>query len=85
MQEQNSSSPYAPETYDAMWTIALGLERVRDKFNYTLDSVSYVDKEFAGRLMESIKETSFPGISVRYYTSRHQNDNNKFTFLPLFP
>ncbi|CAG7672082.1 unnamed protein product [Allacma fusca] len=56
-------SPFAPEVYDAMWSVALGLKGFRDQYDYPFEDVSYEGEDFAKNLTEVMKSLSFNGIS----------------------
>lgn len=66
MQKSKSMSPFAPETYDAVWALALGLNKIRDKYNYSLHHFNYMDDYFSHLLNQEIEGLNFTGISVRF-------------------
>lgn len=57
-------SPFAPEAYDAVWTVALGLQRVQDKYNYSLSDYNHGDDDFSELLKTEVGRLNFSGISV---------------------
>jgi len=58
-------SPFAPETYDAVWTVALGLRKVKENYNYPLDNFTRENGKFSQLLKTEIGKLNFSGISVR--------------------
>jgi hypothetical protein len=58
-------SPFAPESYDAVWSVALGLRQLRLKYNYSLEHFDYMDDAFSYALNIEIGQLNFTGISVR--------------------
>lgn len=65
MSEQENS--YAPYGYDAIWCLALALNRsiaVLAKQNFSLTNFSYKSNEVLDVLYESVYITKFHGMSV---------------------
>ncbi|XP_076226557.1 gamma-aminobutyric acid type B receptor subunit 3 isoform X3 [Nomia melanderi] len=59
-------SKYAAQTYDAVWTMALGLERteiVLNKENSSLAQYTHKRKDIAKKLLEQMKLLRFVGVS----------------------
>jgi len=57
-------SPFATEVYDAVWSIALGLARVNQKYKYQLHKFDYGEEGFSSLLRDQISQLNFTGISV---------------------
>ena len=57
-------SQFAPETYDAVWAVALGLEKVQKKHNYDFDKFNRTNGTFTQLLKSEIGQLNFSGISV---------------------
>jgi hypothetical protein len=59
---------YTPQTYDAVWTIAMALYEVeKNRKNSGLPSISsfdYTDDEMAKHLLEEMENLKFLGVSV---------------------
>lgn len=63
-ESDDAVSPFAPETYDAVWTVALGLQSVQEKHNYDLSDYTHGDENFSELLKSEIGKLNFSGISV---------------------
>ncbi len=74
-------SQFAPEAYDAVWTIGLGLQQLQEKWNYSLENFNYMDDYFSYLLNDEIEKLQFTGISVRKKEKQLQTINffNLFT------
>lgn len=59
-----SPSQFAPETYDAVWAIALGLKGVLG-WNYSLENFNYKDNYFSYLLHKEVGRLQFTGVSVK--------------------
>lgn len=64
-ESDDAVSPFAPEAYDAVWTVALGLQRVQENHNYNLSDYTHEDENFSELLKTEIGKLNFSGISVR--------------------
>lgn len=64
MSSSKEQSPFAPESYDAVWSVALGLQKLQKKYNYSLENFNYMDDQFSHDLNEEIGHLNFTGISV---------------------
>lgn len=58
------TTSFAPESYDAIWAIAMGLEKLVEKHNYSLEKFNYMDNHFSNLLNDEIGKLKFTGISV---------------------
>ncbi|OXA58880.1 Gamma-aminobutyric acid type B receptor subunit 2 [Folsomia candida] len=57
------TTSFAPESYDAIWAIAMGLEKLVEKHNYSLEKFNYMDNHFSNLLNDEIGKLKFTGIS----------------------
>lgn len=89
MLDMNISKPFsrfAPEAYDAIWSIALALKGAKDrwenekkgkkKFKKKLELFDYTRKDLAMDFLEQFGLLKFQGISVRIFK---RNINTKKT------
>lgn len=63
---------YASYAYDAVWAIALTLNRSIDRLaniDRRLEDIHYNDKEALAIFMEQMQSLEFSGITVRFYTN----------------
>lgn len=71
-------SPYAPQTYDAVWAMALALKGAEERWrndaiassrkttkNEMLDRFDYTRQDMAAEFLRQFSQLSFMGISVR--------------------
>lgn len=60
-------SKYAAQTYDAVWAMALGVERteiVLNRENASLAQYTHKRKDIAAKLMDQMRLLRFIGVSV---------------------
>lgn len=62
-------SRYAPQTYDAVWAIALALKGAENTWNLTqkpsrLDEFDYTRSDMAAEFLNQFSQLSFLGVSV---------------------
>lgn len=77
MEKPHPMSPYAPQTYDAVWAMALALKGAEERWrnyaqpsseltgNAMLDRFDYTRHDMAAEFLRQFSQLSFMGISVR--------------------
>ena len=66
---QKPLSKYAPQTYDAVWTIALALKSAEDSWRskntiFRVNNFDYSRKDMAKEFIKQLSQTKFMGVSV---------------------